>query len=191
MATLWAYSPSYTIFSFLISPLSLGLFVSLDSLHPLSCYHAFRVLDSYIKSRSQKLQVDQAYDPEIAFLWRFPKRSKATYHIDPCTAKRIPALVTHSNLRSWRPQLSVSVWPVKLRTWQFYLEVKFYKVNTRHWAPIENLFVVEFLFSTVALNWHKTTHRKWGNGWDVNREKSGESGDTEVFASHHSPSLVP
>lgn len=26
---------------------------------------------------------------------------------------------------------------------------------------------------------------------DVSREKSGESGDTEVFASHHSPSLVP
>lgn len=26
---------------------------------------------------------------------------------------------------------------------------------------------------------------------DVSREQSGESGDTEVFASHHSPSLVP
>ena len=142
--------PSYPIFSFLISSLPFGLFVSLDSSHLLSCYYAFMVLDSYMKSRAQKLKVDQAHDPEIALLWRFPKRSKATYHIDPCTAKHIPAPVTHSNLRSWRPQLSVSVWPVKLCTWQFYLEVKFYKVSTRHLAPIENLFVVEFLLSTVA-----------------------------------------
>lgn len=142
------------------SSLPLGLFVSLDSSHLLTSYYAFMVLDSYIKSRAQKLKVDQEYDPEITLLWSSPKHFKVTYHVDPCRAKHISALVTYSNLRSWRPQLRVSVWPVKLCTRQFYLEVKFYKVNTRHWAPLENSFMVEFLFSMVALIWNKIIHRK-------------------------------